>query len=154
MPKLYMLVGLPASGKSTWVENEKFDSKVAIVSTDKHIDDFAKSENKTYNDVFSAYYKTAKRMMDVEVKQAVIDGRDIVWDQTNLTRNSRVLKLAMIPDNYIKIAIVLGTPPKKEHDRRLKSREGKVISQRTISQMKDGYEKPELSEGFDSIRSI
>lgn len=152
MPKLYMLVGLPASGKSTWVEKQKFDSKVAIVSTDKHIDEYAKSLGKTYNDVFAEYYNTAKKLMNAEIESAVNAQKNIVWDQTNTTKASRVLKLKQIPDNYLKIAIVIALPQEKEHDRRLKSRKGKIISQRVISQMKDGYEKPELSEGFDSIK--
>lgn len=152
MPKLYMLVGLPASGKSTWVEKQKFDSKVAIVSTDKHINDYSKLENKTYNEVFAEFYNTAKKLMNAEIESAVNDQKDIVWDQTNTTKASRTLKLKQIPDNYLKIAIVIGLPQEEEHNRRLKSRKGKIISQRVISQMKDGYEKPEISEGFDSIR--
>lgn len=152
MPKLYMLVGLPASGKSTWVEKQKFDSKVAIVSTDKHIDEYAKSLGKTYNEVFAEYYNIAKKLMNAEIESAVNAQKHIVWDQTNTTKASRVLKLKQIPDNYLKIAIVIALPQEKEHDRRLKSRKGKIISQRVISQMKEGYEKPELSEGFDSIR--
>ena len=152
MPKLYMLVGLPASGKSNWVKKQKFDSKVAIVSTDKHIDEYAKSLGKTYNDVFAEYYNIAKKLMNAEIESAVNAQKHIVWDQTNLNKASRALKLAMIPDNYLKIAIVIALPHEKEHNRRLKSRKGKIISQRAILQMKDGYEKPELLEGFDSIR--
>jgi len=147
-----MLVGLPASGKSTWVEKQKFDSTVAIVSTDKHIDNYAKNLNKTYNEVFAEYYNIAKNLMDAEIASAVNDQKHIVWDQTNINKASRALKLKQIPDNYLKIAIVFDLPQEKEHNRRLKSRKGKIISQRVISQMKDGYEKPELLEGFDSIR--
>ena len=152
MPKLYMLVGLPASGKSTWVENQKFDSKVCIVSTDKHIENYAKTLGKTYNEVFAEYYNIAKKLMDVEIASAVNDQKHIVWDQTNTSKASRVLKLKQIPDNYLKIALVFELPPEKEHNRRLKSREGKIIPQRIISQMKDGYEAPDLLEGFDLIR--
>lgn len=151
MPKLIMMVGLPASGKSKWIEKQKFDSSVLIASTDKFINEYADLKGKTYNEVFAEYYNTAKLKMDAEITKAIENQQDIVWDQTNLTKASRAVKLITIPENYNKIAVIIACSSTSEHNRRLKSRKGKIIPQRVLIQMKENYEKPEYSEGFDEI---
>lgn len=154
MPKLYMLVGLPCVGKTTWVENQKFDSDVSIVSTDKQIEDYAKSIGQTYNDVFPAYYNDAKKLMDAEIALAVENKQDIVWDQTNLTIASRSSKLIQIPSDYVKIAVVFKPIQEKKYNKLLKQRKGKIISQRVILMMTESYEEPKISEGFDCIQKV
>ena len=52
MTTVYMLVGVPASGKSTWVSNQKFED-VIIASSDAYIDTVAAKSGKTYNEVRS-----------------------------------------------------------------------------------------------------
>ncbi|CAB4127191.1 AAA domain containing protein [uncultured Caudovirales phage] len=153
MPKLRMLVGLPCVGKSTWIENQKFED-VAIVSTDKHIDEYAKSIGQTYNDVFPYYYNEAKKLMDAEIALAVENKKDIVWDQTNLTIASRSSKLLQIPSDYVKIAVVFKPIQEKKYNKLLKQRKGKIISQRVILMMKESYEEPKISEGFDCIQWV
>ena len=39
MPKLYMLIGVPATGKSTWVEKHKGDA--LVISSDDLIEAYA-----------------------------------------------------------------------------------------------------------------
>lgn len=151
MPKLYVLVGVPGSGKSTWVANQSWDlGKTAFVSTDSHVEAYARSVGKTYSEVFDEYMPTAIKLMAEQVVEARELGKDIVWDQTSTTVKSRARKFRMLPD-YEAVAVVFPTPAREELDRRLKSRPGKNIPQRVIHQMIEYFEKPDLTEGFKEV---
>lgn len=151
--KLYVLVGVPGSGKTTWVEEQSWANDCAYISTDKHITDFAESENKTYNEVFDSYMKTAIDLMTQDVISAREAGKDIIWDQTSTTVKSRARKFRMLPDYYA-IAVVFLTPEKEELDRRLNSRPGKNIPQRVMHQMIGYWQDPTIEEGFKEIWNI
>ena len=46
-----MLIGVPGSGKSTWVENQDWAKNCVYVSTDQYVEAYAKGLGKTYNEV-------------------------------------------------------------------------------------------------------
>ena len=149
MSKLYMLIGVPGSGKSTWIGEQYWASDCVLVSTDKLIDLEAGRQGKTYNDVFKDYIGEATRLMNEDIQAAVEAGRDIIWDQTNTNRKSRKTKLAQVP-GYHKIAIVFDTPNEDEWQRRLDSRPGKSIPRAVLKAMSQGLQLPTEDE-FDEI---
>ena len=153
MPKLYMLIGVPASGKSTWREQFFETNRAMIISTDDILEDIAATQNKTYNDVFKDNIKFATKQMDVHMRVALESEMDIVWDQTNITKKSRKSKLAMVPEHYEKIAVVFLTPDEAEWQRRL-DRPGKSIPQNILMGMRDSMQFPEPEEGFDKIQVV
>jgi len=153
MSKLYMLVGVPAAGKSTWIDKHN-NGNVMVASSDAYIDRIAASQGKTYNDVFADNIKAATQHALNVAKQAFDLGLDLIWDQTNLNRKSRAPKLAMVPDHYEKIAVFFPTPAQDEHERRLKSRPGKQIPHNILVGMIRGLEKPTTDEGFDEVIEI
>jgi len=59
MLKCYQLVGVPASGKSTWVENQDWAKDYVIVSTDDFVEKYAADQGKTYNEVFKEFMPIA-----------------------------------------------------------------------------------------------
>jgi predicted kinase len=155
MPKVYFLIGVPGVGKSSWVAKQPFDwNKTVIASTDNYIERHASSQGRTYNDVFSDTIKDAGKHLTNTVNDAIDSNLDIIWDQTNVTVNSRKRKIAMIPANYEKIAIVFLPPDIAELYQRLKNRPGKSIPQRVVLQMLDDFQIPTKDEGFDDIRII
>jgi predicted kinase len=150
-----MMVGVPGSGKSTWIANQNFDwTKTMVVSTDAIIDQRAAEQGKTYSEVFQKEIKSATTKMNLNLKNAIANNMDIVWDQTNLTAKSRASKLSQIPDNYNKVAVFFSTPPDIELKRRLDSRPGKTIPANIVLGMKSQLEKPTTSEGFDKVISV
>ena len=151
-PILYMLIGIPASGKSTWIKNHKHDA--VIIDTDSYLDDVAYKAGLTYSNVFAAHSKAAEKAMYTKLAQAVKDRKDILWDQTNLTIKSRMKKLAMIPDDYDKIAVIFKNPDHDELRRRLDSRPGKDIPMPIIRNMINSYQPPHDSEGFDKVINV
>jgi len=153
MNYLYMLVGVPGSGKSTWAKQQKWSNSpnpCSYISTDKHIDRWAEELGRDYTDVFSTFMPAAVELMTCEVIYARENNQDIIWDQTSTTVKSRSKKFAMLPDYYA-IAVVFPTPDRLELNERLKLRVGKVIPVDVIDNMIQGYEPPTLKEGFKEI---
>lgn len=150
MPNLYVLVGVPASGKTTWFRNQEWTEKCYYISTDRHVEAYALAHGRTYSEVFEDYMPTAVENMVEEVVRARDGNIDIVWDQTSTTVASRRKKFDMLP-NYRKIAVVFNTPAPDELAQRLASRPGKVIPQEVVQGMIDRFEMPTEQEGFDEI---
>lgn len=153
MPKCYQLVGVPGSGKSTWVNAQSWAIACRVVSTDRWIDVFAKELNMTYNDIFDDFMPAAVSAMAAEVELAKDIGMDIVWDQTSTTVKSRQRKFAMLRD-YEHIAVVFKTPPVDELMKRLAQRPGKKIPWKVVTGMIEGFEMPDEHEGFTEIWHI
>ena len=152
MPRLYMLVGVPGSGKSTWIRSRNHDAVIA--STDDKIEAAAAAQGLTYDAVFESEFKAANAALREDVKQAVKDQRDIIWDQTNLTAKSRRGKLGQVPKHYERIALYFPTPDGEELARRLASRAGKTIPVHVMASMIASLEPPVPSEGFDAIYQV
>lgn len=150
MPKCYQLIGIPGSGKSTWISNQDWAGDCVVVSTDNHVEDYAKSVGKTYSEVFADYMPTAVDLMAQDVVRAREQGKDIIWDQTSVNVKSRKRKFNMLP-NYEHIAVVFKTPEQKELYRRLFSRPGKNIPDHVIAGMIASFQMPTEEEGFKEI---
>ena len=155
-PKCYQLIGVPASGKSTWYKNQDWlgDDKKEhkYVSTDQHVEGYAQDQGKTYSEVFAEYMPTAIKQMMVNVNLAAAFQIDIVWDQTSTTIASRARKFnALNGSNYEHIAIVFRTPDLDVLKERLASRPGKEIPWEVVQGMLDNWEEPTLEEGFKEI---
>jgi predicted kinase len=150
MPKCYQLIGVPGSGKSTWVSNQLWTEDCVIVSTDEFVEDYARECGSTYSEVFDDYMPTAIKLMVNKVVRARDQGKDIIWDQTSTSWSSRQRKFNMLP-NYEHIAVVFQTPDEEEHLRRLKTRPGKVIPEAVLFDMVWNFEMPSEEEGFKEI---
>ena len=150
-PTLYMLVGVPGSGKSTWIANNFEYDGTLIASTDNFIEFTATRLNKTYNEIFKETISFATDAMMDDVQWAVSNDVNIIWDQTNITAKARAKKLAHIPKNYKKIAVFFPTPEDDEWTRRLESRPNKTIPNHVLEGMMNMIEMPTVEEGFDEI---
>jgi predicted kinase len=144
------MIGVPGSGKSTWIKNQDWALGLTVVSTDDFVEDYAKTQGKTYSEVFDDYMPTAVDLMSKVVVHAREHGHDIIWDQTSTTVKSRARKFRMLPD-YEHIAVVFKTPEKEELARRLASRTGKNIPDHVMRSMIDHFEMPTEEEGFREI---
>jgi predicted kinase len=152
MNKLYVLVGVPGSGKSTWVANQKWAKDIPVVSTDRFVERYAEEQGKTYSEVFEEYMPIAVKLMANQALICQANNLDVIWDQTSTTVATRAKKIRMLP-NYYKIAVVFKTPEPEELARRLASRAGKNIpvhvSETMAAQL--AAEPPTEEEGFDEI---
>ena len=152
MNRLYVLVGVAGSGKSTWIKNQIWALGLNVVSTDSFVDDYARAQGKTYSEVFEEYMPTAVKMMVDHVLFCRENKLDIIWDQTSCSIATRKKKIDMLPE-YYKIAVVFKTPSTAELIKRLESRPGKEIPWSIVSDMaqKLETEPPTIEEGFNEI---
>ena len=150
MPKCYQLIGVPAAGKSTWINSQNWIGGMEYVSTDHHVHAYAKEQGKTYEEVFKDYMPTAVDLMAQEVVAARTAGRDVLWDQTSTTVKSRARKFNMLP-NYEHIAVVFTTPVIAVLKERLANRIGQPIPWEVVQGMIDNFEYPTNEEGFKEI---
>ena len=152
MPTFTMLIGVPGSGKSTWLAQQPIDwTNTVIVSSDNIIERRAQEQGKTYSEVFHQEVKSATAEMNQILRDALAKGLNIINDQTNTTVKSRKSKLAAFPANYRKVAVYFRTPDDEEHQRRLNSRPGKTIPPAILNSMKSQLEEPQADEGWDEI---
>ena len=149
MPNFYMLIGVPASGKSTW--REQHTGNALVISTDDLIEQWATAHGVTYNEAFKDNIKTATQIVNGLAREAFAAGQDVIWDQTNITKKSRKSKLALVPPHYRKTAVFFATPPEEEWQRRLNSRQGKSIPEHVLDGMVEMLETPDVDEGWDVI---
>jgi len=150
MPKCYQMIGVPGSGKSTWIRNQIWALGLTVVSTDTFVEDYARAQGQTYNEVFQDYMPRAVDLMAQQVVFAREHGHSVIWDQTSTTVASRRKKFHMLPD-YEHVAVVFGTPEPAELARRLAGRPGKSIPDHVMLSMLQNLKEPTLEEGFQEI---
>lgn len=152
MPTLTVLVGIPGSGKSTSIPKD-FDG--FVYSTDRYIEQCANMNGWTYNQVFKDFIGSATKTMDEQLAIAIRQRADVIWDQTNVAPKKRRGIISRFPNSYAKFCICR-VPPRNdaewaELNRRILSREGKIIPSHIIESMADSYVEPTLEEGFDAV---
>lgn len=151
---IYILVGPPASGKSTWIQKE-FRGECHVVSTDNIIQAVADDEGKTYNEVFSSFIKEAEEMMWSDFDIYVTGGyTPIIVDRTNMNRKARarfINRLRTHRNDYKIHAVVFPKPEDEEYEYRLHNRPGKTIPEAVINGMLAAFQMPTADEGFDTV---
>lgn len=155
-----MLVGVPGSGKSTFLRQCQdefgFVDNTAIISSDKYIEQYAQEAGVTYSEIFEGSVKRATAAMNMELHHAIMDGKNIIWDQTNLNANTRKKKLSVIPAFYVKRAIYFEPPPIEILHERFKNedRKGKHIPDFILKNMLSIIEPPTEDEGFVDVLTV
>ena len=148
-----MLCGVPTSGKSTYVKklkSMKYWENSVVLSTDDYIEEYAKRVGQTYNEVFDDVIPDATRELELQLNMAKEKGKNIIWDQTNLSRKSRKNKLHKIPSSYAR-GVVYFEVSLEEALERNKHREGKFIPESILKRMWHQFEIPTREENFDYV---
>lgn len=151
MKTCYILIGVPASGKSTWSSNN-FGNSVITASSDNNIECVAQSYGFTYSETFKDLIAFATKVFERDLQYAIDYNENIVIDRTNVSPKVRKRFIDMFKkSDYKVIAVYFPTPKIDEWERRLKSRPGKFIPQDVLNSMATNLVEPGLHEGFDEI---
>lgn len=152
MPNCVLLVGLPCSGKTTYVRNhaEYCDNrKYTILSSDDILEEMAQALGGTYNDLWEDYYFWADFVFWDLFDKAIANKENIVVDRTSLTINTRKRLLNRLTPDYKKCAVDFKPNPAVTNSRNV--RPGKVIPKEVLWSMLCAYQMPSFDEGFDFI---
>lgn len=151
--RMILLVGVPAAGKSTYIETVLADTPLAIASSDNIIEAIAAEEGLTYDDVFTKYVNVAEKMMYQDIEKYIKDGWEtIVVDRTNVSVKARKKILDFMKGRGFRFeAVVFQTPQMDEWNRRLGSRPGKTIPRHVLDSMACNLVIPTEEEGFSKI---
>lgn len=137
-----LLAGPPASGKSTIAKKLRAKFPEALyISSDALIERYARWCGLTYNDVFHKAIKRATARIKKLVKKANEQKLNVIWDQCNLTRKTRLEKASLFP-GYERILIYAPKyHPGFLRDRNL-TRDRSPLAEHIIFSMNNQYEYP------------
>lgn len=157
-PFFAMLIGLPASGKSTFIKHAKEAGLDFIVaSTDDLINAWAAERGLTYSEAWDKCpMKEFNRQFQEAIEQAVESKFNIMIDRTNMTTKGRKSLLAKASDDYTKVAIGFDIPDKLLQERldHRAATTGKFIPPSVIKSMAQSYLPPSKVEGFKIITTV
>lgn len=160
MPKLIVLVGPPASGKSTW--REKFLSTQTdewiICSTDDLVEKWAKPRGLTYDEAFSKVpWGDINHSFKNTLKKSIAEGKNVIVDRTSMGAKVRKDYLRHLPAEGYEAEAVVFVVDDAELRRRLDERAaktGKTIPEYVMKSMNARYQAPSKEEGFHKITYV
>jgi predicted kinase len=150
MKKLILLIGIPLSGKSTFIR-ENYPNTIVISRDELVMEVFGSNDyNKAFREV---NHKEVDKLLNSRLVSASQSNEDVIIDMTNMTSKRRKSTLIHFT-NFYKEAIVFPILSDEEYERRNKIRtvtENKSIPLSILKSMMDTYEAPTKDEGFDDI---
>ena len=141
---LIILVGPPASGKSTWGKDFATKNNMVYVSTDEIRGQIGKGEDD--QSVSPAAFGIAKQ----RVSQALSQGKHAMIDATSVNRKARKdwINMGRGHGAYIvAVAFEVSTPELYKRDAQRSRHVGKEVIDRFVGK----YQRPETGEGIDKV---
>lgn len=153
-PFMMMMVGVPYSGKSTFIANQFFSDDVVVLGIDKYIMRVSEQLGVPYDELINEHYQDAEKSMYRELNAAIQNNQSVVWDQTNLTKRVRAKKLAKIPNHYNKICVFFNPPSNEILKSRYETRTSHKVPLYVVEGMAGSFEIPSIEEGFNYVAEI
>ncbi len=138
---LYLLVGLPGSGKTTWA-NSQDKNKFVILSTDE------------LSKAFRGFDKEKRRTFEIHLaREHLKKGRNVILDKMLMSKESRQRYIKALKPYANKIYVILFDVPLLRCLERNKDRpsHSRVSDRSYISHIKR-FEPPSKDEGYDELR--
>jgi predicted kinase len=155
-PEVIFTIGFAGCGKSTWLE--RFlkawpERQYQVLSSDAILMEYAEHAGITYHDAHIAYADDIKLLLIERMKTLFANNVNVILDQTHLDPQVRADKLALVPAQYHRKAVLFDVPlevilQRQQAPERLAV--GKFIPKDVMNQMIAVYRKPDLNE-FDEI---
>lgn len=143
MTTLYMTIGLPGSGKSTWAATTGFQIYSSdAIREELGLDPTKKEDN---NKTFEELHK--------RIIEALSSGESAIYDATNMSRKKRMEFLRQVSQlPVLRVAVLFTTPLDIciERDSKRENPVGKDVIMRMIG----GFNAPWLYEGWNQIACV
>lgn len=138
---IYFLVGLPASGKSTYAQQMASSERIHLSS------DLIRKE--LYGDEsIQGNGKEIFQFMEERTRQAINNGYDVIYDATNLRRRDRVKFCKKFP-KVTKFCLVF--PFDITQSIEWDNQRERHVGEKVIRKMANSYTPPDFDEGWISI---
>ena len=145
MNKMFMMIGLPASGKSTLAEQISKSEDAEIVSSDNIRKELYGDENiqGDNNKVF--------RILQERIINGLKNNKNMIYDATNISYKTRMAFLQRLNKLDVeKIAVMVATPYEETLIRN--SQRERKVPEEVIKRMYHNFYVPQYFEGFDDIQ--
>jgi predicted kinase len=112
MPGLYVLMGLPGSGKTTWRNRfvAEREGTAHAVARDDVVEEVAAIHDITYREAWANFSKTIDKEFRRRLTEAFTLGKDVVVDNTNLTAKVRRRIFSRVPEDWEKVGVIFDVP--------------------------------------------
>lgn len=145
MPIIYMLVGLPSSGKSTWTKNNSLKLNAVIHSSDALREELYGDESVQGNNV-ELFEELHKR-----IKSSLESGENVIYDATNISQKRRrhfVREFSKYHKKAIYFNTSFGACVLRDAVRKRK------VGEEVIKRMYHNLQVPTYAEGWDEIEIV
>ena len=149
MGKMYMVIGAPGCGKSTYIQNHLKENEI-VISRDKirfsmlkDTDEYFSKEKEVYNEFIK------------QIDAAIAADVDFYVDQTSLNvaaRNKLFSRLKKKPDKVIGIYFTTSLDTILQRNAQRTGRA--LVPEDAVINMFNSLTKPTLEEGFDEILEV
>lgn len=144
VPAFTMMVGLPGSGKSYAAEELSAQTGAIIHSSDSIREELCGDANE------QSINKKVFEVLHERVISDLKNGRDVIYDATNISKNRRVEFLSSIKDiTCIKTCVFVNTPLSLCFERN--SSRDRIVPKDVIERMSRNLCPPKKCEGWDQI---
>ena len=145
---LYITVGLPGSGKSTYVKNFIKDKDIEYLSSDSLRAVYGKSEED--QTVTPLVFGHIKKKVDELLK----DGKNVLVDATSVNRKERSDYINTAKKYGAKVVAIVFKMDRQgliERNKKRGEQGGRVVPDFVIDKMLNKFEEPSYIEGIDVI---
>lgn len=152
-PTIHLMIGLPYSGKSTFIRRHPTLSALSIVDSDSFIEKKAQAEHTSYGAIFDREIKEALKHRDWLAQNLIKKDRSFIVDQTNLTKDARAHWIELARKHCYNITAYVFALPSDEKQllARREMRTDKVIPIAVLADMITAFELPTKDEGLTQI---
>ena len=149
MSKLIMMIGIPGSGKSTWVKNNKTDSDLWVSRDKIRFDKLKEGE-----DYFAHETEVFNQFIE-EISWGLEMDKTVIADATHLNKKSRKMVIDKVRKFADEIEAVWIDTPIEIAFARNDQRDGLAwVKHGIIRRMAFSMEEPTKEEGFNKIMII
>lgn len=149
MCKMYVVIGAPGCGKSTYIKNHLKENEI-VISRDKirfnmlnDNDEYFSKEKEVYNEFIK------------QINDAIAADKDFYVDQTSLNRGSRSKLFNKLKKKPNEIIGIYFTTPLDIILQRNAQRVGRaLVPEDAVINMFNSLTKPTLDEGFNEILEV
>jgi predicted kinase len=146
MSTIYIAVGLPGSGKSTYAKNFIKGKDIEYLSSDELRAVFGKSEED--QTVTPLVFGHIKRKVDEFLK----DGKNVLVDATSVNRRERADYITTAKKYGAKVVVLVFKMDRQgliDRNKKRGEQGGRVVPDWVIDKMLAKFEEPSHSEGID-----